>query len=147
MKKTRILAVVSAILCMSISFIAIASEEKESTNGSEMHVGVFGASFALPRRAGFIISNDGDTPILDIHWTFSIKSLSNDYTDISFEDELESLDYNDGFVFLTSTMNGFGLVTLSITATSSNAGEVTETLYGIQIGNIILSNTYFLSWY
>jgi hypothetical protein len=113
----------------------------------ELHVGVFGSSIIMPRQSGFVISNNGDEPILDIHWTFSIQSLSHDYADFMYSEKLDALSDNQAYVFSTQNMHGFGLVTLSITATSSNSGEVTKIIHGVKIGNVILSNTYFLSWF
>ena len=147
MKKIIVLIIILAMLVIPPSFSAIAIQENKSIVGPELHVGVFGASILMPRRAGFIISNNGNATILDIHWTFSIKSVSNDEINISYAGEFESLGVYDGYMYTIPNVNGFGFVTLSIISTSLNAGEATETIYGFQIGRFILSKTYLLAWY
>jgi len=134
--KIKILTIILIILCISTSYIAIATNEKVSTDGPELQVGVFGASFLGLRKTGFIIYNSGDELINDIHYTFSIKSVSNNDINISNSDVLDPLKVNSAYVSVFPNLgDSFGLVTLSISVTTSNAGDATETIYGIQIGS------------
>ena len=140
MKNLIVIAIVLSLFFISTFITPCAANP-------ELHVGVFGASIIMPRQSGFVISNNGDEPILDIYWTFSIQSLSHDYADIVYSDELQSLAFDQAHIFSIPNIHGFGLVILSITATSSNSGEATKIIHGVQIGHVILSNTYILSWF
>ena len=46
----------------------------------------------------------------------------------------------------TNKAKGFGPVTLTMTATSSNAGEATATSQGFQLGPYTISKTYLMAW-
>ncbi len=146
MKKTRVLPVFLMILYFSTSYAVLATEDIETTYGPELHVGIFGASIAGLRRTGFVISNNGDAPILDIHWVFSIKSIANDEIDYRYSDELEVLNVYSANMFMTNEVNGVGLVTLSATVSSSNAGNKTISIYGFQIGPYTISRPWILAW-
>lgn len=99
------------------------------------------------RRAGFVIHNSGDQSSADIQWVFSIKSIFSDEIDYSFSDARESLRRNSAIQFLTNEVHGFGLVTLSLSVSSSNAGDKTLSIKGFQIGPYTISRPWILAWY
>ena len=147
LNKVKIPTILLTIIFISTAYNVIATNEKESTNEPELQVGVFGASLLGPRQTGFFINNNGDEPINNIHYIFKIKSISNTSMNFIYSDNLDPLKVNSVYVnTFPNQDNGFGLVTLSITVSSSNAGEATETIYAFQIGRFIISKTYLLAW-
>lgn len=144
--------IISMFFCMLVIttaffFPVTADEGMNLIDESDLHVGVFGASMLSGlRRAGFVITNNGDEIINNIQWKFTIESISDDSIDITYSDEIETMDYNEGFQFTTPAANGMGLVELTIAASSSNAGEVTETVTGFQIGPYTLCKTVLFAW-
>ena len=148
LNKIKILTIILIILFISTSYTVTATKEKKSINETVLQVGVFGASLLGLRQTGFIINNNGDEPINDIQYSFSVKSISNNNINFSYSGNLDPLKVNS--VYLNTFRNqdsSFGLVIISISVTSSNAGEATETTYGFQIGHIIISKTYLLAWF
>ena len=147
-KKIIVFGSFLVILSILTSFTVIAAKEKELISGYELKVGVFGASLLGPRRCGFIIYNNGDEPINNIHYTYTIKSVFNDNINFSFSNELDSLKVNS--VYMHTYPNpgpGYGFVTLSIIVTTSNAGEATDSAYGFHYRYSILSKNFILAWY
>ena len=135
------------VITTAFFFPVTADEDMNLIDESELHVGVFGASMLSGlRRAGFVIANYGDEIINDIQWTFTIESILDDSIDLTYSDEIESMAYNEGYQFTTPEANGVGLVELTIAASSSNAGEVTETVTGFQIGPYTLYKTVLSAW-
>lgn len=149
MKKIIVVLFFSVMLFFSSPLLIVEANGNEKTiEDPVLHVGVFGASMLGGlRSAGFILANYGDESIKDIQWVFSIKGVSNNEIDVTYSGEFGSLDYNQGYQYTTSYVKGFGLVTVSITATSSNAGESTETMNGFQIGPYTLGRSLISAWY
>lgn len=133
------------LLTMSLVLPGCANEASEVSADAEIHARVFGASVLSGLKSvGFIIinsagSNGNDAVIEDISYTFTVKSIEDESINVSYTGEIESLEYNEGKQFSTNEISGNGLVELSITVISTNAGEVTDTLKGYQIGPITLS--------
>jgi len=148
MKKTILSIIVLATLVFPTSFLAIAYEENKLIEGPELQVGIFGASLAGGlRKTGFIIYNKGDEPILNIQYIFSIKGGANNEIDYSYSKEIEPLKFNSAYQFLTNEVYGFGMVTLSLSVSSSNAGDKTLSIFAFQIGPYTISRPWILSWY
>ena len=148
MKKIILLILVLAILVFPTSFSAIAYRENKFNEGPELHIGIFGASLAGGlRKTGFMIYNNGDEPILDIHYVFSIKDNSNDDIIYSYSKEIEPLKFNSAYQFVTNEVHGFGMVTLSLNVSSSNAGEKNLSIAAFQIGAYTISQPWIFSWY
>lgn len=142
----RKLIVFGCLLLLTISLVlpGCANEASEVYADAEIHARVFGASVLSGLKSvGFVIINTGsngnDVVIENISYMFTVKSIEDDGIDVLYTGEIESLEYNEGHQFSTNGINGNGLVELSITVTSSNAGEVTDTLKGYQIGPFTLS--------
>ena len=140
------------MLLITISLCATISAQKQSPESPdvEMDVSVFGASVITGiRQVGFSIHHSGGNPndeiIHDISIMFTIQSISDENIDFSYSKEIESMAYNQGFQFLTNAITGSGAVELTVTASSSNAGETSQTIHGFQIGSITLAQPFFLS--
>ena len=145
----KIIGILFLMLLITSAFsVSIMAGGEESPNEPVLQVGVFGASLIGLRQSGFIINNNGEEPIDDIHYTFLIKSISNNNINFSYSDSIDLLNVNSVYVnTFRNQDSGFGLVTISISVSSSNAGEATKTTYGFQIGRFIISKTYLLAWF
>ena len=146
MKKTILIIVILTTLVIPTSFSAIAFEEHKSLYGPELEIGIFGASIVGLRRVGFVIHNGGDQSASDIQWVFTIYSIRGDEIDYRFSDTRATLRRNSAYQWATNEVNGFGLVRLSLTVTSLNAGEKTVSSMGLQIGPITISQPWILAW-
>lgn len=148
MKKTILSLIILAILVFPSSFLAIAYEENKFNESPELQIGIFGASLAGGfRKTGFIIYNTGDEPIVDIHYIFSIKGIENNGIDYSYSKEIEPLNFNSAYQFLTNKVNGFGMVTLSLSVSALNADDKNLSIFAIQIGPYTITRPWILSWY
>jgi len=148
MKKTIFIIIVLATLVFPTSFLVIAYEENKSNEVPELQIGIFGASLAGGlRKTGFMIYNNGDDPILDIHYVFSIKSSENNEIDFSYSKEIEPLKFNSAYQFLTNEVQGFGMVTLSLIVSSSNAGDKNLSISAFQIGPYTIGRPWILTWF
>jgi hypothetical protein len=56
------------------------------------------------------------------------------------------IEVNQVYTISTKGAKGYGPVTITMTVTSSNAGEVTSTAQGFQIGPYTISKTYLMAW-
>ena len=56
------------------------------------------------------------------------------------------MEVNQVYSISTNKAKGFGPVTLTMTATSYNAGEATATSQGFQFGPYTISKTYLMAW-
>ena len=140
MRKIIVFSVV-VLLFNIISYSSIAD------SGPELEVGVFGASLLTGlKRAGFVIFNNGDDVILDITYTFKVEGGFDNSINKIISGHEEKLNSNSALLQPIQTINGFGLVTLSIEASSSNAGSSEETMKGFQIGPYTITQTYVLAW-
>jgi hypothetical protein len=147
MKKTILLIIVLAILVFPTSSLAITYKENELLDGSEIQIGIFGASLAGGfKKTGFMIYNKGDDPILDIQYIFSIKGGTDNKIDYIYSKEIEPLNFNSAYQFLTNEVHGFGMVTLSCSV-SSNAGDRNLSISAFQIGPYTISRPWILSWF
>jgi hypothetical protein len=109
--------IIGIFVCMLLITISVCTLSASADPESELRVGVFGASIMALRQAGGIIWNDGLDTIRDVQYTFTIRG---------------GYDY--------------GPVTITMTVTLSNAGEVTATSQGFQIGPYTISKTYLMAW-
>jgi predicted RNA-binding protein with TRAM domain len=116
---------------------------------SKLRAGVFGASMLALREAGGIIWNDGLDTILDVQYTFTVKGGHDNSIDITISGYAGDgdMEVNQVYTISTNEAKGYGPVTLTMTATSSNAGEATATSQGFQIGPYTISKTYLMAWF
>lgn len=148
MKKTILSIIVLATLVFPTSFLAIAYEENKPIDGAELQIGIFGASLSGGlKKTGFIIYNRGDEPILDIQYVFSIKDNTNNEIIYSYSKEIEPLKFNSAYQFVTNEVRGFGVVTLSLSVSSSNVGDKNLSIFAFQVGPYTLSRPWIFSWY
>jgi len=136
---------------LPIATMAGSESDPEITADSEpkLRVGVFGASVLALRQAGGIIWNDGIDTIRDVQYTFTIRGGYDNSINITISGDAGDgdMEVNQAYSIPTNKVKGFGLVTLTMTATSSNADEATVTSKGFQIGPYTISKTYFMAWF
>ena len=147
LNKIKIQTIILIILLISTSYTVTATKEKESTREPILQIGIFGASFAGGfKKTGFIIYNKGDEPIVDIQYVFSIKGGADNDIDYSYSKEIEPLNFNSAYQFITNEVHGFGVVTLSLSVSSSNAGDKNLSISAFQIGPFTISRPWIFSW-
>jgi hypothetical protein len=136
------------IFACTLMLIPALSTTAVADPGPELKVEAFGGSILTGiSRAGGVICNGGDGTINDIQITLTIAGGFDDSIYETYQDTPpDELDKDDVIVFLTSGAQGFGPVTITFTATSSNAGEETSTIKGFQLGPITIGQSYFTSF-
>ena len=142
MKKKIVGMFVCTLMIIPVCTLSVSADSE-----SELRVGIFGASMLSGlRRVGGIIYNDGLDTIQDVQYTFTITGGSDDSIDITISDDVGNIENNQAYMISTKGAQGYGPVTITMTATSSNAGEVTATSQGFQIGPYTISKTYLMAW-
>jgi len=143
-KKICIMFVCTLLISISVCALSVSADSEP-----ELRVGVFGASMLALRQAGGIIWNDGFNTIQDVQYTFTITGGSDDSINIKISGDAADgdIEVNQVYSISTNEAKGFGPVTLTMTVTSSNAGEATATDQGFQIGPYTISKTYFMAWF
>ncbi len=117
-------------------------------SGPELQVGVFGTSLLTGfSKAGSFIYNGGDEDIYDVTFTFSVIGGYDESINKIMPGHRDILQPNTSYLLTTNSINGFGPVTLSIYASSSNAGSIEETIKGFQLGSFTITQPYVISWY
>ena len=136
---------------LPIATMAGSESDPEITADSEskLKVGVFGASMLALREAGGIIWNDGFDTIRDVQYTFTIRGGYDNSINITISCDAGygDMEVNQVYSISTNKAKGYGPVTLTMTATSSNADEATATSKGFQIGSYTISKTYLMAWF
>ena len=134
MKKLIGMFVCMLLLIPALSMSAAANSE------AKLDIQIFGG-FPLPvliRNAGGVIMNIGDTTAHNISYTLSIIGGTSGDINITYEGYYEYLEPlstgGDALGVMTPNANGFGLVTITLTASATNADNVTETAKGFQLG-------------
>ena len=140
---------IGIFVCMLLIAMTVCTLSVTADQEHELTVGLYGGSIMTGlRSAGGVIFNDNeDYVVYDIHYTLSISGGFDNSIDITIPGNKEELLPNWAILQSINDAYGFGPVTMSITVTSSNAGEVTETIKGFQIGPYTISQPYVLAWY
>ena len=140
---------IGIFVCILLIAISVCTLSVSADSESELRVGVFGASIMALRQAGGIIWNDGLDTIRDVQYTFTIRGGSDNSINITISGDAGDgdMEVNQAYSIPTNKAKGFGLVTLTMTATSSNADEATVTSKGFQIGPYTISKTYLMAWF
>ena len=139
----RIMTAIIFILMLIpiLSFTAFAD------SGPELKVGVYGASMlAGLKQAGCFVYNLGEEDIFDVTFTFIITGGFDNSINKRLHDHKEILEPNTAYLRPIDSINGFGPITLSIEATSSNAGSAEKTIKGFQLGAYSITQPYLLAW-
>ena len=154
MKKKIIGILVAGLLISTILPIATMAGSESDPEitahlESKLRVGIFGASIMALRQAGGIIWNDGLDTIRDVQYTFTIRGGYNNSINITISDDAGDgdIEVNQVYTISTNEAQGYGPVTLTMTATSSNADEATATSQGFQIGSYTISKTWLMTWF
>ena len=144
MKKKIIGMFVCTLMIIPVCTLSVSADSE-----SELRVGVFGASIMALRQAGGIIWNDGLDTIRDVQYTFTIRGGYDNSINITISDDAGDgdIEVNQVYTISTNEAKGYGPVTLTMTATSSNADEATATSQGFQIGAHTISKTWLMAWF
>ena len=141
--------IVEIFVCMMFITISVYTLSASADLPPKLRVGVFGASVLALRQAGGVIWNDGIDTIRDVQYTFTIKGGNDNSINITISGDAGDgdIEANQAYSVPTNKAKGYGPVTLTMTATSSNAGEATATSKGFQIGPYTISKTYLMAWF
>ena len=144
--KRKIIGIFVCLMCIAISVYSL---NASADSKPKLRVGVFGASIFALRQTGGIIWNDGVDTIQDVQYTFTIRGGKDNSINLTISGEAGDgdIEVNQVYSIPTNMAKGFGPVTLTMTATSSNADEATATSKGFQIGPYTISKTYFMAWF
>ena len=130
---------VGVLVCMLL-FIPALSMSAAADSEAKLDIQIFGG-FPLPvliRNAGGVIVNIGDTTAYNISYILSIIGGTSGNINITYDGYYEYLEPlstgGDALGITTPNANGFGLVTITLTASATNADSVTETAKGFQLG-------------
>ena len=84
---------------------------------------------------GFPVSNEGNVTAHNVSYTFTVSGAA----DFSYKDIIGDIPaaWAPGVV-VPGCVHGFGGITITVTVQSSDAGEVTETARGLQLGCMTL---------
>ena len=148
--KRKIISILVMMLMISVTFSITVSSGSEGDSESKLRVGVFGASIMALRQAGGIIWNDGLDTIRDVQYIFTISGGFDNSINITISDDAGidgDIEVNQVYTISTNKAKGYGPVTLTMTATSSNADEATATSQGFQIGSYTISKTWLMAWF
>jgi hypothetical protein len=139
-KKTIVIVLIASFLFLWIGITPCIADP-------DMKVGVFGASILGGfQRVGGLIYNTGEDLIYEISYTFTRTGGKDDSISVSLSETLDSLSSNEAYQMSTNEAYGYGPVTITMTVTSSNAGEKTVSLKGFQLGPFTISQPWMLAW-
>jgi hypothetical protein len=109
---------------------------------AKLDIQIFGG-FPLPiliKYAGGVITNIGDITAYNISYKLTIIGGTSGNINISYEgihDDLEPLKTSGSALgVMTPDVNGFGPITITFTASATNAEDITVKSKGFQIGDI-----------
>jgi hypothetical protein len=85
-------------------------------------------------RVNGAILNAGDTSAYNISFTFTITGGFGGYIDTTITHTFDELIPGMGYAFGITDIRGFGPVMITLSASASNAENVTRTVKGIQLG-------------
>lgn len=131
---------IGIFVCMLLLIPAL-SMSAAADSEAKLDIQIFGG-FPLPvliRNAGGVIVNIGDTTAYNISYTLSIIGGTSGNINIIYEGYYEYLEplstSGNALGVMTPNANGFGLVTITLTASATNADSVTVKAKGFQIGD------------
>ena len=127
--------IVGILVCMLlvISVFSITAIADPDANLENKIFGGFPLLFGIKNVGGAIV-NTGDAIAHNVSFNFTVTGGSNDSIDYTYAGYWGDLSPNGSLGIATDAVQGFGLVTLILSASSSNAGNVTETAKGFQLG-------------
>jgi len=132
---------IGIFVCTLLIFSAM-SMSAAAVSEAELDIQIFGG-FPLPiliQHAGGVITNIGNSTAYNISFTLSIIGGTSDSINITYEgfsEYLEPLSESGAALgIMTPDANGFGLVTIKLSASATNAESVTIKAKGVQIGDI-----------
>ena len=132
---------IGIFVCTLLIFPALTMSAAADSE-TELDIQIFGG-FPIPiliQYAGGVLTNIGNSTAYNISFTLSIIGGTSDSINITYEgfsEYLEPLSESGSALgVMTPDVNGFGLVTITFSASATNAESVTVNAKGIQIGGI-----------
>jgi hypothetical protein len=128
--------IIGIFFCMMLA-ILVSSISVCADPGAKLEIKIYGGFPILfgMDNVGGAIGNTGDTTAYDVSFSFSVIGGFANSIDYTYEDFWGDLIPNQGIGVVTSQVHGLGPVTITLSATSSNADDVIETAKGFQIGS------------
>ena len=137
--KKKIIGVITCIIiilpCVSINAVG--------NPGPDLSIEIYGGNYMFIivglmglDIVGGVIVNNGDSTAKNVSYNFTITGGFLNNIDYSYADYWGDINPNEAVGITTVFVNGFGPVTITLSATSSNADDVSKTVKGFQIGSI-----------
>lgn len=105
------------------------STPSAAASDTELSIGVCGGFTVVNEW----IMNIGDTPAYNVSFTSSITGGFNNNINITTSNNMSEMPPKSAMGFLDK-MFGFGPVTITLSASASNADNVTKSVHGFQMG-------------
>lgn len=137
--KNKIIGIITGAMiiltCISINAVA--------DPGPNLFIEIYGGNYMFLILGlmgldivGGAIGNNGDTTAENVSFNFTITGGFLDNIDYNYADYWGDIRSDEALGVTTSFVSGFGPVVVTLSATSSNAEDVSETVNGFQIGSI-----------
>ena len=133
------------IICMIIFMLFVIpaiSTSAIADENAKLEVQIYGG-FPMPmliRNVGGVIVNTGNITAYNLSYTLSIMGGTSDsinYTTDGFIEDLDPFDASGKSIgVFTPEIFGFGIITITLSVTASNADDLTVRANGIQFGDI-----------
>lgn len=135
-KKSMKIQLIRIMICL-LMILPVFSLTTVADPGPELEINIAG-SLPLPlfsNVVGGVISNIGDAPAYNITYLMTIQGGFNGAIYNIITGDTNEILPGNGFGATIMYTYGFGPVTITMTASTSNAEAVTETVKGFQIGS------------
>lgn len=137
--KKRIIGIITCIMimlpCVSINAVG--------DPGPDLFIEIYGGNYMFIvlglmglDMVGGAIGNRGDSTAENVSYNFTVTGGFLNNIDYNFADYWGNIKVNEALGVATYFVSGFGPVTITLSATSSNADDVSETVKGFQLGSI-----------
>ncbi|UCF12216.1 MAG: hypothetical protein JSW06_09265 [Thermoplasmatales archaeon] len=131
----KIKKILLGILVTMLIVISVFSMNAIADPGAKLENKIFGGFPILfgIRYIGGAIVNTGDAIAHNVSFNFTVTGGSNGSIYYTWSEYWGDIPPNGSVGIIIDAIQGFGLVTLTLSASSSNADNVTETKKGFQI--------------
>ena len=125
------------IIVCTLLIIPALSMSAVADPSAKLHIQIFGGLPLPPfiHYVGGAIANLGDTTAYNISYILTVTGGTSGNINITVEGYYEKIKRGYGLGVVTPNAYGFGPVTITLTASASNADSVTVKAKGFQIGD------------